>query len=1184
MRQEGIHRKGRLRAVRTLQSTNAESRLHRLAKASQLSIPAFALSLLSASCVLASSNLPAASYPSVGLVARSTAALVNWETGLTQDQEGKATAADQQADNLAQIAANAQNAKDFEMALESWERLCREYPASKHLPKAELNAGICAAQLKKFEAAIPHFQAALKSLPAEESEGRATGHLFLGFSQLEHGGDLIAGGQTEAGRQLLTTATQVFANQLEQYPKYGDNDQAAYFQGLAFEQLGRLPEAAAAYARMGQYPKQAFRFPGLFALANVNEQLGKFDLALRHYEEFLAAAAKEPTAPAELTEVRLRTAETLWQLALGAQNKGEQSESQRLTVESLRQLETVLQDQSFASRDEALFRLGLIQSQLGDHTAAAKAFFEVASLPNTPRGPQATLFTGRELLAAKSYAEADKWFTAAVESKGKYSAEAAHWLVQTRLQGGRPAEAYAAAEALLATVAGTPWEAELLADRAEAAWQQQADLELRKRAPELYLVAVNKGAGSRIAESALYNAAFAQLELRNLNEAIQLCARYEQDFPKGAFLPDILEVRADALLGQEQLDPATAVLERLVNEFPNNPKQPAWQVRRGLTRFLRGEYESAATSLAALAPTLADKQLAAEAWHWTGASRLQLKQVDGAIAALDQSRTASGAWRRAPETLALLAQAQTAKGDRQAAELTLAELKRQFPEHQSAVDAELRLAKQAFSAGEYALALERYNRLLPAANADLKPHALYDSAWCLAKLAPAESDAPSRDAPSRAANLAEARTRFAAVVADYSQHELAPLALLGAAAVERQAGDPAAALAALDQFLKTQANHPRVLDAKYERGLVLGDLKRWSEAIVVWQELASLPEAKEIADRVHYELAWAHRENNAPEAANIEFERLAKDFPQSPLAADACFQLGERDYSAGKFGEASGWYEKCLAAKPAANLGERALYKLGFAQFRGKDFARSLATFQQQIKEYPQGELHADGMFMVGESLFEAKQYDSALTAYRAFKPMLETSTRIKPENRWLTLLHAAQAANKQKDYQGALELAKELADDSAADPGLKLDAALELGNAYQQLGQMEPAVEAWTRASASIDKTGARATCMLGEALFGQKKFEEASRKFKQVIYGFGGEAEDADIDPWQAFAAYELARSQFVQVGTAATPELRQKLIEESIKWFEYLLAKYPNDRLAGDARVELEKLKQLQVQRSK
>ena len=1174
MRHEGIQRKACLRAVGAFQVTAVK------AKFSRRATPAFSISLVSATFAIACSGALASHATLSGNTILATSGVASgWAAGLFQDQEAKSTAADQQADNLAQIAANAQNAKDFEMAFESWERLCREYPTSKHRAKAELNAGICAAQLKKFDVAIPHFEVALKSLPAEESEGRATGHLFLGFSQLEHGRKMLAAGQSEAGRQLLTTATQVLANQLEQYPKYADNDQAAYFQGLAFEQLGRLPEAAQSFARMSEFPKQAFRFPGLFALANVNEQLGKFELALKHYQEYLAAAAKEATPPAELTEVRLRTAETLWQLALGAQNKGDQQEAQRLTVDSLRELEFVLQDQGFASRDEALFRFGLIQSQLGDHPAAAKAFFEVASQPNSTRAPQATLFTGRELLAAKSYAEADKWFTAAVESKGKYSAEAAHWLVQTRLQGGQPAEAYAAAEALLPTVAGSPWEAELLADRAEAAWQQQADPELRKRAPELYLAAAAKGAGNRLGESALYNAAFAQLELRELNEAIKLCTRYQQDFPRGEFLPDVLEVHADALLGQEQLELASQLLERLVKDFPTNPKHPAWQVRQGLTRFLAGDYETAAKTLAELAPTLGDKQLAAEAWHWTGASRLQLRQLEQAVAALEQSRAASGAWRRAPETLSLLAQAQTAKGDTAAAETTLAELKRQFPEHQSAADAELRLAKQAFAAGEYALALQRYEQLLPLASADLKPHALYDSGWCLAKLAPGESAAADR-----AARLSAARSRFSQVLADYPRHELAPLALLGTAAVERQAGDSAAALAALDRFLETQANHARALDARYERGLILGDLKRWPEAVVVWQELALLPEAKEIADRVHYELAWAHRENGSADAANAEFERLAKDFAQSPLAADACFQLGEREYAAGKFAEATNWYEKSLASRPTASLGERALYKLGFAQFRTKDYTRSLATFQQQVKEYPQGELHADGMFMVGESLFEAKQYDSALTAYRAFKPLLETSSRIKPENRWLTLLHAAQAANKQRDYQGALELARELADDPSADPGLKLDAALEMGNAHQQLGQMEPAVEAWTRASASVDKTGARATCMLGEALFGQKKFEEAARQFKQVIYGFGGEAEDAEIDPWQAFAAYELARSQFVQVGSAATPQLKEKLIEESIKWFEYLLAKYPNDRLAGDARKELDKLKQLQAQASK
>jgi hypothetical protein len=84
------------------------------------------------------------------------------------------------------------------------------------------------------------------------------------------------------------------------------------------------------------------------------------------------------------------------------------------------ELEVVLKEQAFPFRDEAAFGFGLIRSQMGeDHAAAAKAFFDVASMPNSPRSPQATLFTGRELLAAKSYAEAEKWFEEAVNAKGK---------------------------------------------------------------------------------------------------------------------------------------------------------------------------------------------------------------------------------------------------------------------------------------------------------------------------------------------------------------------------------------------------------------------------------------------------------------------------------------------------------------------------------------------------------------------------------------------------------------------------------------------------------------------------------------------------------------------------------------------------------------------------------------------
>jgi tetratricopeptide (TPR) repeat protein len=152
------------------------------------------------------------------------------------------------------------------------------------------------------------------------------------------------------------------------------------------------------------------------------------------------------------------------------------------------------------------------------------------------------------------------------------------------------------------------------------------------------------------------------------------------------------------------------------------------------------------------------------------------------------------------------------------------------------------------------------------------------------------------------------------------------------------------------------------------------------------------------------------------------------------------------------------------------------------------------------VNDFPQGELHADGMFMVGESLFEAKQYDSALSAYRAAKPLLETSNRVKPENRWLTLLHAAQSANKQKDYAAAVELAKELADDTQADSGLRLDASLSWVTLISSLVNLSQQSKHGRRRQRASTRP-ARATCMLGETLFSQKKFDEAARQFKQVI-----------------------------------------------------------------------------------
>ena len=1075
------------------------------------------------------------------------------------------TDSDRAVDNLAQTAANAQQAKDFETALDAWGELLAKHPQSKHRSNAFLYSGICNAQLQRHADAIKQLEQALETLDPTAVESLAKAHLFLGHSQLEFGKVQSRAGKKEESQQLFTTATQTFERQLKRFPKFSDNDQAAFFQGAAYEQLGRLDKAAESYTKMLAYPQPAFRFGGLFALANVNEQLGKYDEALTLYRQYLKEGADQP----DVNEVRYRTGETLWQLAAAARTRGDQKEFETFTGEAMGILSLATDEPAFGLRDEALFRQGLIASQLGDHEKSAKLFAQVTSIKGSPRASQAALFAGREWLQAGNHQEAESSLKQAIDRNDKFTAEAVHWFAQSLLQTGKATEASTLVEKFLPSAAGNPFEMDLMMDRAESAWRQTGNPELRAQVPALFLAVADRDPKHVLAPAALYNATFAHLESSEHALAIEMATRFAKEHPTSDFLPDVLEVQADALIGLSRADEAVPILKRLTKDFSKHPKHAAWQVREGLAFYLAGQYDEATKSLQPIASTIVDQKLAAEAFHWLGASLLKQKQTDAAIEALGKSREASPDWRRAADTLSLLSQAQSTMGRSSDAEKTLAELKAKFPDNGAAADAELRLAKQAFQTGEFDRALAIYDRLLDSPSGEIAPHALYDSAWCLAKL--------SKDATDKKLQLAV--DRFGKLIADYPEHALCSLSLLGRAAAWRQIGNSPNAVADLDQFLKNYSQHDRVVDARYERGLALADSKKWLAAIAEWESLLTNDAAAALADRLHYELAWAYRALDDAAKSTVHFQAIAEKHATSPIAGDAFFQLGELAYANKDYDSAAGLYQRCLATKTTDSLREKAAYKLGFAYFRNKKFDDSLAAFQEQTKMFPGGPLSADGLFMVGESLFENKKFGPALEAYRVAKPAIDATDAVKPENKWLALLHGSQSALSEKKFADALDLARQLAEDEQADQGLRLDAWLEVGNAHQQLKKLDLAIAAWTKATDSPDKTGARAYCMLGDALFAQQKFDEAIKLFKRVIFGFGGEQVDTEIDPWQAYAAYEIARCHFVQVNEA-DDKLKPKLIEESINAFEYLIEKYPNDPVSKQAKDELKKLKSLKT----
>ena len=87
-------------------------------------------------------------------------------------------------------------------------------------------------------------------------------------------------------------------------------------------------------------------------------------------------------------------------------------------------------------------------------------------------------------------------------------------------------------------------------------------------------------------------------------------------------------------------------------------------------------------------------------------------------------------------------------------------------------------------------------------------------------------------------------------------------------------------------------------------------------------------------------------------------------------------------------------------------------------------------------------------------------------------------------------------------------------------------------------------------------------------------KNFAQAENEFKLIYFGFGGPQAAADVKPWQAYAIFEAARCSFLQT-ESASEALKQKLITESIRQFEYLVDNYPDDKLVPEAKRQIESL---------
>ena len=1024
---------------------------------------------------------------------------------------------------------NFQNAGEFDLAADEWKKFIEKFPQDPLAAKAQNYLAVCQLQLKKYPDSVANFETVLKKYP--QADFREEALLNLASANYAWAQDGNPAKFAEAANR--------FSALLKEFPKTEFADQAQYFLAESLYRSGKKEVAIAAYGELAQkYPQSALAADAIYAMGVTQEELQQHPQAQKTYDQFLSAYPKNPL----VTEVTMRKGETLLQ------------QKQFDAAEKL--FEQAAKTKDFELADHAWYRLAFCALQGDDLMQAGNAYARIPlDFPKSSYAAESTMLAGRCYYRAGKLDDAARWLVAAGKLGGKYEVEAGHWLARVYLQQDKPAEAETLVKTLLPKVQGGEFLVDLKMDQADAVYEQAAR---RKESIGLYKQIAEQHAESPEAPRALYNAAFAALEIRDFTQAAALADQFAQKFPQDESKLDAMYVGAEAKLQTDQLTAAEKDLKSLLQEGKDRTERPRWQLRLALTQYLQEKYAEAAQTVTAVKGNLTDPELLAQADYLLGASAFQQNQFDQARQALEASVKASTQWPQADEARLMLARTLQSLGQTAAAiEQAQAAIKA-YPQSQILDQVQFRLGEFLFAAERFADSAGAYQTVVSQwPKSPLVPHSLYGAGWAYLKLP----------------DVAKAEAAFSKLITDHGQHELVAQAHTGRALARRQAGKFAEAIADLDAVIAKSGDPGEKLEAQYLKGVSLVDSNRPADAEKVFATLQQQHPDFANADKVLYELAWAQRSQEKQDAAVAHFRQLAEKHPDSPLAAEAMYHVGEAAYAKGDYAEAETWYTSSASTAKALEIGEKALYKQAWSQYQQGKTDKALEGFGKQISQYPNGPLASDAIFMQGECFFKDKEFDAALDSYQRVDPARLSSD----EMRSLLLLHAGQSASQQKLWNEAKKWYTQLVETLPQSPLLG-EAYYELGWASYNERQTPQAIESFQLAAdTSRGLAGARARFMLGEIYFEQKNYEDAIRQFKLVVYGFGGEQSLASVKPWQAKCAYEIGRCSEVQI-REAPPAERGTHLEEARKVYSLVVERYAQSPEAKLAQTRLEALAKL------
>ena len=1009
------------------------------------------------------------------------------------------------------VAVGFQNQKLYESAIDEWKTFLQKFPEDSRVDKATHYLGTCQLQAKQLPAAAATFESVLQKYPKFE---------LLDQTILNLGTARYTQAQASKKPEDYTKAETAFASLAQDFPQSLYAGRALYYQAESQYQQNKLDDAAASYAALtNSFPKDELVPDATYALGICQEALKKTDDALA---TFTAFEAKFPQH-ALLTEVKMRHAELLF-------TGGEFDQAQGLFA----QVSTV---KEFPLADTAMLRQARCLYELKKYDEAGTLYWTVPKeFAQSKHYDTAVLAGAKCFYLTGKYAHARSGLEYVAKRDVPEAAEASQWIGRSLLKEQNPQEALQVLDAAIAKHGSSPAFPQLVLARIDALYELP---DRRAETVPLYAEFSQKYPQNELASQAQYMSALTALEFDNHAAAKAGSDAFAKRYPNDALLPDVQFIGAEARLLLREFADAERLYRDFLKLAPQHASAAQARVRLGLALQLAGRNGDALKELDSTLKSLSDAALKSEAMAIMGRCQVAENQLDKAAIAFEKSLAAQPDRTQSDQTLLALADVYRRLDRPSDSAAKLEQLKREFPKSPLGEEATFRLGEAAYAQNAFDQAINQYAVVVstwPAGT--FAPHAQYGLGWSYFKK---QDFAKSVEAIKTLADR-------------YGKSELAPKGMYVRAMAEYQLGQFPAAVEDVGVFLRSNPPQKDALDAEYLLGLSFAAQQKFAEATQAYAGILAKDPKYADADKVLYELGWAHFELTQSKESIAAFRRLGTEFPDSALAAESWFRVGESYYDAGEFPAAVKAYSEAqakAAAVASQEIGEKAAHKRGWSFLKANDFAAATGAFESQLKSYPGGPLSGDAQFLLGECLYKQKQWQPALTHYAA------VIAANHPTYTALALYRSGECAAALEQWEESGRLHQQ-ALDGFPEFELKPEARYGVGWALQQQNKLAEAIPYYEKVTEETEtETAAKARFMIGECYFAQKNHKEATKHFLKAAFAYGHKE-------WSAMAWFEAARCFEVLQDVAQAKNCYQQMID-----------KFPDHPKVADARKRLGEL---------